>query len=149
MSMPTSRIASPASCLTRAGLTPALSTWKRSPPSCRSSPSAIWLLAELPVQRMSARLFSDIFLSRGIFGVHDLDGAGGVIDHVLRDAPFEQPPQAGVAARAHDDEVGSPLLRLLNDGRAGLAVAHRRLDRQSLLAQPPADALQTLQLRDV
>src|SRR5215207_7834827 len=141
MSMPISRIASTASGRTRLGFTPALSTSKRPPPSWRSSPSAIWLLAELPVQRMSTRFFSAIFTLHGIFSVHDLDGAGGVVYDVVGDAAFEQPPQPGVAARADDDEVRPPLLRLLHHGRAGLAVAHRRLDRQPLFPQPTADAL--------
>src|ERR687894_659269 len=60
MSMPTSRIAATASGRTAVGLTPALSTSKRAPPSWRSSPSAIWLRAELPVQRIRTRFGSDI-----------------------------------------------------------------------------------------
>src|SRR5947209_7929208 len=35
----------------------ALSTSNRSPALCRSSPSAIWLRAELPVQRINTRCF--------------------------------------------------------------------------------------------
>ena len=39
--------------------TPALSTSKRSPAMCRNKPSAIWLLAEFPVQRTNTR-FRDL-----------------------------------------------------------------------------------------
>jgi hypothetical protein len=60
MSMPNSRIAATASARTRVGLTPALCTSKRAPPSWRSNPSAIWLRAELPVQRINTRFRSDI-----------------------------------------------------------------------------------------
>src|SRR5215216_521985 len=117
MSMPISRMASTASGLTRLGLTPALSTSNRPPPSCRRIPSAIWLRAELPVQRMSTRFFSAILLSSGIFLIHYLDGAMGVVHHVVGDATFEQTPQPRVAARADEDEIGPPLLRLLHHGR--------------------------------
>src|SRR5919199_415710 len=51
MSTPTSSIARMASCLTRVASVPALCASKRSPARWRSSPSAIWLLAELWVQR--------------------------------------------------------------------------------------------------
>ena len=49
--------------LTRLGLTPALSTSNMPPPSRLSKPSAIWLRAELPVQRMSTRFLSDMTTS--------------------------------------------------------------------------------------
>src|SRR5471030_65 len=58
MSMSSSRIAAMASGRTRLGFVPALATSKRSPASWRSNPSAIWLRAELPVQRISTRFFS-------------------------------------------------------------------------------------------
>src|SRR5215210_5357335 len=51
MSMPSSSIALTASGLTRVASVPALMASKRSPATCLSSPSAIWLLAELWVQR--------------------------------------------------------------------------------------------------
>src|SRR5215211_3205102 len=51
MSMPISSIALMASGLMWVASVPALITSKRSPASCLSSPSAIWLLAELWVQR--------------------------------------------------------------------------------------------------
>ena len=63
MSMPISRITSVASGLNLVGETPALATSKRSPAMCRSKPSAIWLLAELPVQRNKTRF---IFISRSV-----------------------------------------------------------------------------------
>src|SRR5579885_211193 len=44
-----------ASARTALGFVPALSTSNLSPASCRSSPSAIWLRAELAVQRMRTR----------------------------------------------------------------------------------------------
>ena len=74
----------------------------------------------------------------------DLDGARGVVDHVPRNAPFDHPPEAGVAAGADDDEVRAPLPRLLDNGRARLAVSHRGLDGETLLAQPDARALDQL-----
>src|SRR5216683_2887749 len=40
------------------GLVPALNTSKRSPASWRNRPSAIWLRAEFPVQRMRTRFLS-------------------------------------------------------------------------------------------
>src|SRR5215207_4758791 len=51
MSMPISSIALTASGLTCVASVPALIASKRSPATCLSSPSAIWLLAELWVQR--------------------------------------------------------------------------------------------------
>src|SRR5215208_6370969 len=51
MSMPISSIALMASSLMWVASVPALITSKRSPASCLSNPSAIWLLAELWVQR--------------------------------------------------------------------------------------------------
>src|ERR687898_2233146 len=51
MSTPISPIALTASGLTRVASVPALCASKRSPARCLSSPSAIWLLAELWVQR--------------------------------------------------------------------------------------------------
>src|SRR5215211_2722435 len=51
MSMPISSIALMASSLTWVASVPALIVSKRSPATCLSSPSAIWLLAELWVQR--------------------------------------------------------------------------------------------------
>src|SRR5438094_2427891 len=53
--MPTSAIARMASGCTRVASVPALATSKRSPASERSSPSAIWLRAELWVHRNSTR----------------------------------------------------------------------------------------------
>src|SRR5262249_39889833 len=53
--MPTSAIARMASGCTRVAFVPALATSKRSPASERSSPSAIWLRAELWVHRNSTR----------------------------------------------------------------------------------------------
>src|SRR3954471_3882855 len=58
MSIPTSRIASIASARTPTGRTPALSTSNRSPPNPLKSPSAIWLRAEFPVQRIKTRFLS-------------------------------------------------------------------------------------------
>src|ERR1700722_4174310 len=55
--MPSSFKTAIASDLTRPGRVPALSTSKRSPASCLSNPSAIWLRAELPVQRIKTRFF--------------------------------------------------------------------------------------------
>src|SRR5437870_13868504 len=53
--MPTSAIARMASGCMRVASVPALATSKRSPASERSSPSAIWLRAELWVHRNSTR----------------------------------------------------------------------------------------------
>src|SRR6266705_3238745 len=55
--MPSSFITAIASGLTCPGRVPALSTSKRSPASCPSNPSAIWLRAEFPVQRIKTRFF--------------------------------------------------------------------------------------------
>src|SRR5919112_3560504 len=55
MSMPISSIALMARGLTRVASVPALIASKRSPARCLSSPSAIWLLAELWVQRNRTR----------------------------------------------------------------------------------------------
>src|ERR1700747_285626 len=49
---------------TTLGFVPALSTSKNSPASCLKNPSAIRLLAELPIQRMSTR-----FLAVGFSGI--------------------------------------------------------------------------------
>src|SRR5215217_6248341 len=49
---------------------------------------------------------SSFTLILALFVVDDLDGAGGVVNHIVGDAPFEQPPQTGVVARADDDEIG-------------------------------------------
>src|SRR3954453_19741516 len=57
MSIPVSRMAAIASGRTVPGSVPALSTSKDSPASWRRSPSAIWLRAELPVQRIRTRVF--------------------------------------------------------------------------------------------
>src|ERR1700722_13796407 len=74
MSMPSSRITAMASGRTWLGWVPALSTSKRSPASWRNNPSAIWLRAEFPVQRMRTRLLAGIgrFLGR----VNNDDGGG-------------------------------------------------------------------------
>jgi hypothetical protein len=53
--MPSSFITAIASDLTRPGRVPALSISKRSPASCLSNPSTIWLRAEFPVQRINTR----------------------------------------------------------------------------------------------
>src|SRR5215469_6013251 len=53
MSMPISRITSTANGFNCFGSTPALRGSNSSPATCRRYPSAIWLLAELPVQRNS------------------------------------------------------------------------------------------------
>src|ERR1700747_236204 len=58
ISIPTSCRTAIASGRTASGRVPALSTSKYSPASCRSSPSAIWLAAELPVQKISTLFFS-------------------------------------------------------------------------------------------
>ena len=55
--MPSSRMTAIASGRTMPGFVPALSTSNRSPASWRNSPSAIWLRAELPVQRISTLFF--------------------------------------------------------------------------------------------
>src|SRR5258708_28429222 len=55
MSIPGWFIAAMASGRTRVGLVPAEKTPKLWPASWRHRPSAIWLLAELPVQRMRIR----------------------------------------------------------------------------------------------
>src|ERR1700686_5176129 len=55
--MPSSLITAIASGLTRPGRVPALLTSKRSAASWASNPSAIWLRAELPVQRIKTRFF--------------------------------------------------------------------------------------------
>src|SRR5262249_22481227 len=60
--MPSSFITAMASGLTRPGFVPALSTSKRSPASCSSNPSAIWLRAEFPVQRIKTRFFMVLVL---------------------------------------------------------------------------------------
>src|SRR5215208_4992009 len=57
MSMPISSIALIARGLTRVASVPALMASNRSPARCLSSPSAIWLLAELWVQRNRTLLF--------------------------------------------------------------------------------------------
>src|SRR5215207_1156410 len=57
MSMPISSIAIMARGLTRAASVPAENASKQSPDKCLSSPSAIWLLAELWVQRNRTLLF--------------------------------------------------------------------------------------------
>jgi len=55
--MPISSIAIMASGLTRVASVPAENASKQSPDKCLSSPSAIWLLAELWVQRNRTLLF--------------------------------------------------------------------------------------------
>gem|GEM_PF-2666338 len=52
-SIPSSAITFTAQGLTRDGWLPALCTRARPPSSCRASPSAIWLRAELATQRKS------------------------------------------------------------------------------------------------
>src|SRR5271166_1066255 len=60
MSIPSSSMTAIASGLTCPGRVPALSTSKRSPASCLSNPSAIWLRAEFPVQRIKTRFFQEL-----------------------------------------------------------------------------------------
>src|SRR5689334_14547508 len=55
------------------GLVPALSTSNWSPASCRKSPSAIWLRAEFPVQRISTLIFGIAFSSHAL-GCHAAPG---------------------------------------------------------------------------
>lgn len=55
MSMPISFIMAIASGRTFEGFVPAENTSNLSPASCRHKPSAIWLRAEFPVQRISMR----------------------------------------------------------------------------------------------
>src|ERR1035438_2288198 len=68
MSIPSSRITSIASGRTWLGLVPALKTSKRSPASWRRRPSAIWLRAEFPVQRMRTRFLSIILCREPVPG---------------------------------------------------------------------------------
>src|ERR1700733_11101532 len=63
--MPSSRITATASGRTRLGCVPALLTSKRSPASWRNRPSAIWLRAEFPVQRMRMRFLASTRLLPG------------------------------------------------------------------------------------
>src|SRR5262245_56943821 len=65
--MPSSFITAMASGLTRPGIVPALSTSKRSPASCSSSPSAIWLRTEFPVQRIKTRFFIVLVMEENLF----------------------------------------------------------------------------------
>src|SRR6516164_4100495 len=65
--MPSSFITAMASGLTRPGFVPALSTSKRSPASSSGSPSAIWLRAEFPVQRIKTRFFIVLVLEENLF----------------------------------------------------------------------------------
>src|SRR5271165_3629652 len=60
MSIPSSRMTAMASGRTWVGRVPALNTSKRLPAMLRKRPSAIWLRAELPVQRMRTRFLSGI-----------------------------------------------------------------------------------------
>src|SRR5437660_1602731 len=55
MSIPSSDITAIASGRTTLGVVPAENTSNLSPPNDRRRPSAIWLRAEFPVQRMSTR----------------------------------------------------------------------------------------------
>ena len=89
ISIPTSRITTIASGRTVSGHVPALSTSKYSPASCRSSPSAIWLSAELPVQRIST-----LFFSRALFWGHkSLSIKRPVKDTVSSNPPTHTPEQ--------------------------------------------------------
>jgi len=63
--MPISSIAIMASGLTRVASVPAENASKRSPARCLSSPSAIWLLAELWVQRNRTLLFGGASATTG------------------------------------------------------------------------------------
>src|SRR6516164_1261952 len=67
MSIPSSFITAIASDRTLPGRVPALCTSKRSPAACRSKPSAIWLRAELPVQRINTRFFIVLVLEENLF----------------------------------------------------------------------------------
>src|SRR5579862_8955456 len=64
ISIPISCMTAIASGRTWLGLVPALNTSKRFPASCRKRPSAIWLRAELPVQRIKIRFLSGMSLLR-------------------------------------------------------------------------------------
>ena len=65
MSTPASAIARIASGCTRVASVPALAASKRSPARARSQPSAIWLRAELCVQRKSTRRRAVMAARRG------------------------------------------------------------------------------------
>src|SRR6516165_3471344 len=67
--MPSSFITAMASGLTRPGFVPALSTSKRSPASCSSNPSAIWLRAEFPVQRIKTRFFMVLVVEENLLNL--------------------------------------------------------------------------------
>src|SRR5580765_1825687 len=99
MSIPRSAIASMARGFTDVFSVPALAASKRSPASVRSSPSAIWLRAELCVQRNRTR-------GRDTSGV-----LGGVEqpfdDHAVAPLPVE----LAVAAVHADDTEPAPLVQ--------------------------------------
>ena len=71
--MPTPRSVSMAFGLTRLELTPAIPTSNLTP-SCLKSPLAVWLRAELPVQRTSTFFFSVILFPLRLPAANDLAG---------------------------------------------------------------------------
>src|SRR5262245_5207194 len=127
MSMPTSAMARIASGCTEVFSVPALPTSKRSPAMDRSSPSAIWLLAELCVQRNSTR---DLAMS-----------ARRLVDQTFHDDAV--PPLAlelAVSLIRADDSEAAPLMK----GQAGRVLGEdaRHDFPESALRVRPAQRLQ-------
>src|SRR5687768_4086529 len=92
MSMSISSIALTASGLTRVASVPALMALKRSPARCLSSPSAIWLLAELWVQRNRTLLLCGTSAAltdhAPLFGAGE-QTVGGFAQEIAGDLPIE------------------------------------------------------------
>lgn len=85
-----------------AGFVPALSTLKWSLASCRSSPSAIWLRAEFPADRMSTLFLSAMCNFLRLWRRHEhvlsLNGKRG-------DEPAEYPRRCQGAGELDQDEA--------------------------------------------
>src|SRR5215203_5793240 len=143
MSTPISSIALMASGLTRVASVPAENAWKRSPARCLSSPSAIWLLAELWVQRNRTLLFCGASAAptdhAPLFGAGE-QAIGGLADQRPGGFPIERvegPLPAPLLA--HQPRV-LELLHVVGD----LRLTHT----EDLLELADADALLPLDSRD-
>ncbi len=56
-------------------------------------------------------------------------------DDSLRHAAQQQARQAGVSVRAHDNDIGSPFCRLVDDHRSGIARSNGGINRKAGLRQ--------------
>src|SRR5215217_6630050 len=143
MSMPISSIALMASGLTRVASVPALCDSKRSPARCLSSPSAIWLLAELWVHRN--RTLARSPTSAALTDHTPLLGTGEQAVGGLAEQPARGLPVEGV-----ETPLPSPLL--LNQSRV-LELLHvlgdlRLAHAEVLLELADADSLIPLACRN-